>query len=216
MRHLIDKVRVSVIDDSERVTVQITWADGHRSDGETVRPVGRLDQLSYFLNSPPAHGNWPPLDRPPRHPQASTTSSTSGTHSARNSVGLSPYASRKERLKTTDPLKPQRAAMALTWRARRPGSARSLRHCSRRRRRIRARTLALVVKELMESAHRYVVVGGDCRRIQLRVAEVVLDEGVDPLHQRLRPDFGRKLVLGVQVLSQAGRREVDGDRAETT
>jgi hypothetical protein len=48
MRHLIDKVRVSVIDDSERVTVQITWADGHRSDGETVRPVGRLDQLSCF------------------------------------------------------------------------------------------------------------------------------------------------------------------------
>jgi hypothetical protein len=79
-----------------------------------------------------------------------------------------------------------------------------------------ADALALVVKELMESAHRYVVVGGDCRRIQLRVAEVVLDEGVDPLHQRLRPDFGRKLVLGVQVLGQAGRREVDGDRAETT
>jgi len=48
MRHLIEKIRVSVIDDSERVTVQITWAGGHRTDGETVRPVGRLDQLSYF------------------------------------------------------------------------------------------------------------------------------------------------------------------------
>lgn len=76
-------------------------------------------------------------------------------HSARNSVGLSPYASRKERLKTTGPLKPQRAATTLTWRARRPG-------------------------------------------------------------QRLRPDFGGKLILGVQVLGQASRREVDGDRAETT
>lgn len=48
MRHLIEKIRVSVIDDSERVTVRITWADGHHIDGETVRPVGRLDQLSCF------------------------------------------------------------------------------------------------------------------------------------------------------------------------
>ncbi|WP_327695747.1 recombinase family protein [Streptomyces sp. NBC_00459] len=48
MRHLIENVRVSVVDDSERVTVQITWAGGHRTDGATVRPVGRLDQLSYF------------------------------------------------------------------------------------------------------------------------------------------------------------------------
>ena len=48
MRHLIENVRVTVVDDSERVTVQITWAGGHRTDGATVRPVGRLDQLSYF------------------------------------------------------------------------------------------------------------------------------------------------------------------------
>lgn len=47
-RHLIEKIRVTVIGDSERVTVQVTWAGGHRTDGEVVRPVGRLDQLSYF------------------------------------------------------------------------------------------------------------------------------------------------------------------------
>ncbi|MFC4955509.1 recombinase family protein, partial [Streptomyces mauvecolor] len=46
MRHLIEMVHVTVIGDSERVTVRITWAGGHQSDGEVVRPVGRLDQLS--------------------------------------------------------------------------------------------------------------------------------------------------------------------------
>lgn len=48
MRHLIEKIRVTVVADSERVTVQVTWVGGHRTDGEVVRPVGRLDQLSYF------------------------------------------------------------------------------------------------------------------------------------------------------------------------
>ncbi|MFK4273282.1 recombinase family protein [Streptomyces milbemycinicus] len=48
VRHLIDKVRLTVIGDSERVTVSIIWAGGHRTDGELVRPVARLDQLSYF------------------------------------------------------------------------------------------------------------------------------------------------------------------------
>ncbi|MGW2650629.1 hypothetical protein ACWC2T_38520 [Streptomyces sp. NPDC001393] len=28
--------------------MQITWAGGHRTRGEVIRPVGRLDQLSYF------------------------------------------------------------------------------------------------------------------------------------------------------------------------
>ncbi|MET8682537.1 recombinase family protein [Streptomyces sp. NPDC004647] len=47
-RHLIEKVSVTVVGDSERVTVQVTWAGGHRTAGELVRPVARLDQLSYF------------------------------------------------------------------------------------------------------------------------------------------------------------------------
>ncbi|MDF2261353.1 zinc ribbon domain-containing protein, partial [Streptantibioticus ferralitis] len=48
LRHLIERVEVTVVGDSERVTVQITWAGGHHSHGEVIRPVGRLDQLSYF------------------------------------------------------------------------------------------------------------------------------------------------------------------------
>ncbi|MGI5135188.1 recombinase family protein [Streptomyces sp. CA-106110] len=48
VRHLIEKVDLAVIGDSERVTVRITWAGGHRTTGELVRPVARLDQLSYF------------------------------------------------------------------------------------------------------------------------------------------------------------------------
>ena len=33
---------------SEVVDVTITWAGGHQTTGQAVRPVGRLDQLSYF------------------------------------------------------------------------------------------------------------------------------------------------------------------------
>ncbi|MBB6421908.1 hypothetical protein [Streptomyces sp. AK010] len=39
---------MTVVGTSERVTVQITWAGGHHSHGEVIRPVGRLVQLSYF------------------------------------------------------------------------------------------------------------------------------------------------------------------------
>jgi Recombinase len=39
---------VAVDGDSEIVNVDITWAGGHQTSGKTVRPVARLDQLSYF------------------------------------------------------------------------------------------------------------------------------------------------------------------------
>jgi hypothetical protein len=48
LRILIDDVTVAVQGNSEIVNVDITWAGGHRTSGKTVRPVGRLDQLSYF------------------------------------------------------------------------------------------------------------------------------------------------------------------------
>ncbi|HEU5392829.1 MAG TPA: recombinase family protein [Streptosporangiaceae bacterium] len=48
LRILIDDVTVAVEDDSEIVNVDITWAGGHRTSGKAVRPVGRLDQLSYY------------------------------------------------------------------------------------------------------------------------------------------------------------------------
>jgi DNA invertase Pin-like site-specific DNA recombinase len=48
LRILIEDVTVSVAGDSEIVDVTITWAGGHQTSGQAVRPVGRLDQLSYF------------------------------------------------------------------------------------------------------------------------------------------------------------------------
>jgi hypothetical protein len=48
LRILTDDVTVAVEGDSEIVNVDITWAGGHRTSGRAVRPVGRLDQLSYY------------------------------------------------------------------------------------------------------------------------------------------------------------------------
>jgi Recombinase/Recombinase zinc beta ribbon domain len=48
LRILIDDVTVAVEGSSEIVNVDITWAGGHRTSGKAVRPVGRLDQLSYY------------------------------------------------------------------------------------------------------------------------------------------------------------------------
>jgi hypothetical protein len=48
IRYLVEQVRLEVLGDTERVHVQITWAGGHRTDGELVRPVATLQQLSYY------------------------------------------------------------------------------------------------------------------------------------------------------------------------
>ncbi|MBV9023243.1 MAG: recombinase family protein [Streptomycetaceae bacterium] len=48
IRHLVEKVHIKVIGTSEKVKVQVTWAGGHRSESETVRPVACLTQLSYY------------------------------------------------------------------------------------------------------------------------------------------------------------------------
>ncbi len=48
LRILLEDITVSVAGDSEIVDVTITWAGGHQTTGQAVRPVGRLDQLSYF------------------------------------------------------------------------------------------------------------------------------------------------------------------------
>jgi DNA invertase Pin-like site-specific DNA recombinase len=48
LRILIQDITVSVTGDSELVDVTITWAGGHQTAGQAVRPVGRLDQLSYY------------------------------------------------------------------------------------------------------------------------------------------------------------------------
>jgi hypothetical protein len=48
LRILIEDITATVAGDSELVDVAITWAGGHQSTGRAVRPVARLDQLSYY------------------------------------------------------------------------------------------------------------------------------------------------------------------------
>jgi hypothetical protein len=48
VRQLIERVLVTVIDDSEQVNVQIHWIGGHISQAQVTRPVARLDQLSTY------------------------------------------------------------------------------------------------------------------------------------------------------------------------
>jgi hypothetical protein len=48
LRILIEDITVNVAGDSELVDVTITWAGGHQTSGQAVRPVARLDQLSYY------------------------------------------------------------------------------------------------------------------------------------------------------------------------
>jgi hypothetical protein len=48
LRILIEKITVTVAGTSELVDITITWAGGHQTSGQAVRPVARLDQLSYY------------------------------------------------------------------------------------------------------------------------------------------------------------------------
>ena len=48
LRILIEDITATVAGDSELVDVTITWAGGHETAGQAVRPVARLDQLSYY------------------------------------------------------------------------------------------------------------------------------------------------------------------------
>jgi DNA invertase Pin-like site-specific DNA recombinase len=48
LRTLIEKITVAVVGDSEQVDVTIVWAGGHETTSQAVRPVARLEQLSYY------------------------------------------------------------------------------------------------------------------------------------------------------------------------
>lgn len=48
VRQLIERVIVTVIDDSEQVAVEVQWIGGHRTRTRTIRPVARLEQLSTY------------------------------------------------------------------------------------------------------------------------------------------------------------------------
>ncbi|MDQ2695100.1 MAG: recombinase family protein [Pseudomonadota bacterium] len=48
IRHLVERVIVTVRGESEQVEVQIHWLGGHGTRAVLTRPVARLDQLSYY------------------------------------------------------------------------------------------------------------------------------------------------------------------------
>jgi hypothetical protein len=48
VRQVVERVVVAVQGESERVRVTIDWIGGSRTEAETVRPVARLEQLSYY------------------------------------------------------------------------------------------------------------------------------------------------------------------------
>jgi Recombinase/Recombinase zinc beta ribbon domain len=48
IRALVDQVTITVAGTSERVAIEITWAGGHTTCGQAVRPVARLAQLSCY------------------------------------------------------------------------------------------------------------------------------------------------------------------------
>lgn len=48
VRQLIDRVIVTVQGETEKVAVEYQWAGGHKTQATLVRPVARLEQLSYY------------------------------------------------------------------------------------------------------------------------------------------------------------------------
>ena len=48
IRALVDQVTITVVGTSERVAVAIGWAGRQTTRGQTVRPVARLEQLSFY------------------------------------------------------------------------------------------------------------------------------------------------------------------------
>lgn len=48
IRAVIDRIEIDTVGESERVDVAITWAGGHTTYGQVIRPVASLEQLSYY------------------------------------------------------------------------------------------------------------------------------------------------------------------------
>jgi hypothetical protein len=48
LRQVVERVEVGAHGESEKVTVSIDWVGGTRTTGELVRPVARLEQLTYY------------------------------------------------------------------------------------------------------------------------------------------------------------------------
>jgi DNA invertase Pin-like site-specific DNA recombinase len=50
VRHLIDRIDVTVLGNSERVSLTVNWAGGYRSVNEIIRPVASIRQLSFHAD----------------------------------------------------------------------------------------------------------------------------------------------------------------------
>lgn len=50
VRRLIERIVVTVEGESEKIKVEFHWAGGHKTEGTLIRPVARLEQLSYYGN----------------------------------------------------------------------------------------------------------------------------------------------------------------------
>jgi Recombinase zinc beta ribbon domain/Recombinase len=48
LRAVIESIQVTADGATERVHATVTWAGGHRTDAALIRPVARIDQLSYY------------------------------------------------------------------------------------------------------------------------------------------------------------------------
>lgn len=48
VRQLIERVLVTVIDDTENVQVEVHWQGGHKTQAVITRPVARMEQMSYY------------------------------------------------------------------------------------------------------------------------------------------------------------------------
>jgi DNA invertase Pin-like site-specific DNA recombinase len=48
VRQLIERVLVTVIDDTENVQVEVHWQGGHKTQAVIARPVARMEQMSYY------------------------------------------------------------------------------------------------------------------------------------------------------------------------
>lgn len=48
VRQLVERVLVTIIDDTENVQIEVHWQGGHKTQALIIRPVASLEQLSYY------------------------------------------------------------------------------------------------------------------------------------------------------------------------
>ena len=121
LRILIEDITATVAGDSELVDVVITWAGGHQTSGQAVRPVARLDQLSYYpallagVTGLAAAGRNQPADR--RCPQRRGIPAAQADQPVHRPAGPHP----------DQPARHSRPGQRPARRARRPGARRMVR-----------------------------------------------------------------------------------------